>query len=195
MRRHRLVIFLFLLRSGNFLAAQDFHESDFVRYTTDDGLSHNTVTSVEQDSTGYIWASTAGGLSRYNGSRFTQFHSNSDSSSLVAEELNGLTWIDKYRLAAFSTGMHIIDTRTGKTRNLLIPYHDKQYQYKFNRILAVMGDEEGNIYVLGRSGFYHFDKNYTLVSRFDYYSEKQVPVEHFFFGRYLNELDKNRLLI
>ena len=158
-------------------------------------LSSNGITGIVQDSIGYVWTATSAGLNRYNGNRFTQFHSSSDSSSLIAEELAGMTWLDKWRFAVYSTGVHIVDTRTGKTHNLYIPYHNKQYQYKFNTIAAVMGDEEGNVYILSRSGFYHFDKNNILVSRFDYYSDKQVPVEHFFFGRYLHELDNNRLLV
>ena len=38
-------------------------------------------------------------------------------------------------------------------------------------IERVLGDEKGDLYVLSRSGFYHYDKNYKLISRFDYYSE------------------------
>ena len=189
----RLFLLLLLVLPASFLAAQDLDENNFSRYTVDEGLSHNNVTAIAQDSTGYIWAATSSGLNRYNGSRFTQFHSNSDSLSLPAEDISGLNWLDKHHLAVYTAGLHIIDTRTGKTRNLFIPYHDKQFKYKFNMIEAVMGDEQDNVYVLSRSGFYHFNKNYELVSRFDYYSEKDVPLEHFFFGRQLFQLDENRL--
>ena len=195
MCRQRVLIvalFFFLaIRTG----AQDFNESDFVRYTTNEGLSHNTVTGIAQDSVGYVWTSTSAGINRYDGSRFTQYHSSSDSSSVVTEELTGMVWLDNYRLGAFSYGVHVIDTRTGKTRNVFIPYYRKQYEYKFNNIMAVTGDKDGSIYVLSRSGFYHFDKNYVLVSRFDYYKDEDVPLQHFFFGRYLHDLDENRLLI
>ncbi|HET6996315.1 MAG TPA: two-component regulator propeller domain-containing protein, partial [Chitinophagaceae bacterium] len=192
---HHCLLISLLLFGGIKSTAQDFYESDFVRYTTSDGLSHNTVSGIAQDSVGYVWASTSSGLNRYNGSRFVQFHSDNDSSSLVAEELTGLTWIDKNRLAAYSYGLHIVDTRTGKTHNILVPYHQQQYQYKFNNVMAVLGDKDGNIYALTRSGFYHFDRDYRLVSRFDYYKDEEVPVQHFVFGRYLHELDDNRLLI
>jgi putative methionine-R-sulfoxide reductase with GAF domain len=195
MKQQRLFILLLFLLPVSRLAGQEFVEANFDRYTTAEGLSDNTATSVAQDSAGYIWASTLAGLNRYNGNQFVQYHSNNDSFSLAGEELTGMVWLDKQRLAVNNAGLHIIDTRTGKTRNLFIPYHDKQFQYKFNMISSVMGDEEGNIYILSRSGFYHFDKNYALVSRFDYYTEKQVPLEHFFFGRYLHQLDENRLLI
>lgn len=42
-------------------------------WTTDDGLPHNYVTEVIQDSTGYLWLGTAGGLARFDGHRFKEF--------------------------------------------------------------------------------------------------------------------------
>jgi hypothetical protein len=62
-------------------------------------------------------------------------------------------------------------------------------------IERAMGDDKGDIYILTRSGFYHYDKNYKLLSRFDFYSEEKVAVTHFYFGRGLFELDSKRLLI
>jgi len=108
------------------LAGQTFSENNFVRYTTAEGMSHNTVTAIKQDSIGYIWAATASGLNRFNGTRFVQFHSSSDSLSVAAEDMNGMTWLDAHRLAVFTSGLHIVDTRTGATRNIFIPYHDKR---------------------------------------------------------------------
>ncbi|MFL5809535.1 MAG: two-component regulator propeller domain-containing protein, partial [Flavisolibacter sp.] len=175
--------------------SQVLSEKNFDSYTTASGLSHNGITGIVQDSTGYVWIATSYGMNRFNGTRFLQYHSNSDSLSLAAEDISGISWIDNHRIGVFTSGLHIIDTRTGCSRNLFIPYHDRQYQYKFNMIERAMGDEKGNLYVLTRSGFYHYDKNYNLVSRFDYYSEAEVPVTHFFFGRELFQLDAKRLLI
>ncbi len=192
---YRYLFILLLLLPATCIRGQDLSEKNFDHYTTASGMSHNVVNELAQDSTGYLWIATSSGLNRFNGSRFVQFHSNSDSVSLSTEDLIGMKWLDKYRLAVFTVGLHIIDTRTGKTHNLYIPYHNRQYQYKFNVILGVLGDEEGNIYVVSRSGFYHFDKNYQLVSRFDFYREDEVAVSHFFFGREVFDLDKKRLLI
>ncbi|MBC7936484.1 MAG: histidine kinase [Rhizobacter sp.] len=178
-----------------FAAGQHFNENSFVRYTTADGLSHNTVTGIVQDSTGYVWITTASGLNRFDGSRFIRFHSTSDSASIAAEELGGIAKLNKCHLGIYTTGLHIVDTRTGETHNIFIPYHDKQYQFKFNMIARAMGDEKGDIFILARSGFYHYDKNFRLLSRFDYYKESEVPVTHFYFGRDLFEMDSRRLLI
>src|SRR5215470_7835338 len=191
-------VLLMVLLAGR-LAGQSFSENGFVRYTTAEGISHNTVSAIKQDSIGYIWAATNSGLNRFNGTRFVQFHSNSDSNSVAAEDLSGMTWLDSHRLAVFTSGLHIVDTRTGATRNIFIPYHDKRYQWKFNIVMTAKGDSEGNVFLVTRSGFYQFDKNYRLVFRYDYYKDDSVPFTHFFFGnttgRDLYEFDKDRLII
>ncbi len=175
--------------------AQDFDSDQLTSYSTANGLSHNFISDIKQDSIGYIWIATAAGLNRFNGHQFVQFHTSSDSLSLPAEELNMAQWLDRERLGILSSGLHIVNTRTGKTQNIFIPYHNKKYQFKFNMMMDVKGDEEGNIYVLTRSGFYHFDKNQKLISRFDYFSDEEVPLHHFYFGSGLYHLDQMRYLI
>lgn len=184
-----------VLQTGLFPYAQELSTESFDQYTKADGLSNDNITGIAQDATGFIWLSTLYGLNRYDGTRFVQYHSNTDSFSLVSENLNGMTWLDKERLAIYSNGLHIINTATGEIRNLFVPFHLKQYLYKFNMVTSVKCDEGGNIYVLTRSGFYHFDKNYRLVFRFDYYRENQLNTEHFSFGSKLLVLDNSRLII
>jgi putative methionine-R-sulfoxide reductase with GAF domain len=185
---------LFLLAAGS-LTGQYLSEKNFATYTTANGLSDNTITGIAQDGTGYLWLSTLSGLDRYDGSRFKQYHSSNDSLSPASEEFLGMTRLDKDRLAFFSSGLYIINTQTGERRNIFIPYHDRQYEYKFNFIMGASGDNGEDIYILSRSGFYHFDKNYKLAFRFDFYTGEKVATEHFVFGRELMQLDDNRLLV
>ncbi len=51
--------------------------SDFLikKWTTEEGLPQNTVTSIVQTSDGYIWLGTFGGLARFDGVNFTVFDS------------------------------------------------------------------------------------------------------------------------
>jgi len=51
--------------------------SDYLikKWTTEEGLPQNTVTSIVQTSDGYIWLGTFGGLARFDGVRFTVFDS------------------------------------------------------------------------------------------------------------------------
>ena len=192
---HKYALILYFLFLPFITTGQALNENNFTRYTTLDGLSDNHVTDIEQDATGYIWLSTASGLNRYNGSRFIQYHSSGDSLSPASQSFMRINRLNKERIAFLPTGLHIINTKTNERRNVFIPYHDKLYQYKFNMIERATGDTAGNTFALARSGFYHFDKNYTLVFRFDYFSEKEVPTEHFFFGNDLIELDEKQLLI
>ncbi len=194
-----LVILFFLLAQAYPAMTQQQAGQEFLHYTKQEGLSHDNVSGVAQDKTGYIWLSTSMGLNRFNGSNFVQFHTTTDSLSLPSGDLKGMTWLDPYRLAVFTTGLHIVDTRTGKTKNLFIPYHDMRHQYKFNTVMSARGGHSGDVYLLTRSGFYHFDSSYNLVFRFDYYKDKEVAASYFFFGNVfggdLYAFDQNRLLI
>ena len=47
---------------------------EFTLITTEDGLPHNTVTSILEDRQGHLWFGTwGGGVSRYDGKAFTTF--------------------------------------------------------------------------------------------------------------------------
>lgn len=142
-----------------------------------------------------MWIATASGLNRFDGSRLITFHSNGSGNSLPAEDISELARLHNQRMAVLTSGTHIIDMRTGTAHNIFVPYHNLNYQFKFNMAVAALSDDDNNLYLVTRSGFYHFDKKRQLVFRFDYYSEKQVPVTHFFFGGELLELDENRLLL
>lgn len=194
--RSSLLLIAILLSSANTLVAQDINENNFALYTKQQGLSNNNITGVLQDSTGYIWVATTAGLNRFNGGNFLQFHSANDSLSLPQDNISGLTWLDRNWLAVYtSEGLHILNSRTGETRNILVPYTNRQYQYKFNGIMDAAGNAAGEIFLLTRSGFYHYDKNYKLVFRFDYYNNEQVATAHFVFGEKIVQLDKQRLAI
>jgi ligand-binding sensor domain-containing protein/putative methionine-R-sulfoxide reductase with GAF domain len=191
-----LAIFTAMFVFDHFAAtAQEIDENSFAIYTRQQGLSGNFITGMVQDSTGFIWTSTTSGLNRFNGSNFIQFHSENDSLSLPSEYIRGLVQLDKRRICSFGDGLHIIDTYTGKARNLFIPYSEKKYQYKFNWIFAVKSNTAGDIFVMARSGFYHFNKNYQLVYRYDHYPKEEVATSSFVFGRYLLMLDQKHLVI
>jgi len=74
---------------------------EFDRFTIDDGLSQNTVYEIFQDSRGYIWMGTQGGLDRFNGYEFKQYeHESTDSTTIVDgyircinEDEDGLLWL------------------------------------------------------------------------------------------------------
>lgn len=48
----------------------------FVTYSTEQGLPQTQVTAITQDSMGYLWVGTLGGLAKFNGASFTTYSSN-----------------------------------------------------------------------------------------------------------------------
>ena len=75
---------------------------------------------------------------------------------------------------ATNTGLQIIDTRNRQSRNLFIPTTFKEYAFKYNDVFDVAADDNKHVFILTRSGFYHFDNN-DKVDRVTQYLDR-VPV-------------------
>lgn len=72
----------------------------FESITNKNGLSHNTVRCIMQDSRGFMWFSTINGLNRYDGYKFVNMHPEYGTPSLTennirrtVEDPNGRIWI------------------------------------------------------------------------------------------------------
>lgn len=81
------------------LYAQSHHA--LVQYTTDNGLSLNSVNDLHFDRQGFLWIATADGLQRFDGYRFQTFRHDetnkksipNNSVSMVYEDMAGNLWI------------------------------------------------------------------------------------------------------
>lgn len=88
----------------------------FDRFSVQDGLSDNTVTSIIRDSTGFMWFGTMNGLNRFDGYQYVTYkHNPADSTSLsdnlvisLFEDSNGVLWI-----GTNSGGLNRFDYETG----------------------------------------------------------------------------------
>lgn len=79
--------FLFLL-SATFAMAQPYLVK---RLGIEQGLSNNYVVSITQDKQGFLWFATEEGLNKFDGTRFTTYYKNEQSSSvqsITGNELN-----------------------------------------------------------------------------------------------------------
>ena len=72
---------------------------DFQHFTTKDGLPHNYISSIYQDSDGFIWIATRNGICRYDGYAFEPYNNTladgsetSLYSTLVLESSNNEIW-------------------------------------------------------------------------------------------------------
>jgi ligand-binding sensor domain-containing protein/signal transduction histidine kinase/DNA-binding response OmpR family regulator len=74
------------------LQAQSFVNMRFEHITTEHGLAQNSVSTIYQDMTGFMWFGTQEGLSRYDGQQFTNFrHSSTDTKSISNDNIRGIT--------------------------------------------------------------------------------------------------------
>ncbi len=70
-------------------------------YSTDNVLSNSLINSIYQDSRNYIWIATEDGLNKFDGVRFTIYHTrNNDKASLknnyvrsLFEDSRGRFWV------------------------------------------------------------------------------------------------------
>jgi len=130
----------------------------FEYLSTDDGLSQNHVFNVTQDADGFMWFSTMGGLSKYDGFTFTNYdHQEGDSTTLSASYVNsfyqdhlGHCWV------VTINGFNSWDRRTGTARRF---YHDpldtKSLGHNYTR--AVLEDKEGFLWIAHQKGLDKFD--------------------------------------
>ncbi len=89
---------------GDTLAESTTEITEHVRFThvtTEDGLAHNHVEVITQDSRGFLWFGTQGGLSRFDGSRITNYLADPDDPNSLSgsnvldilEDRHGQIWV------------------------------------------------------------------------------------------------------
>jgi ligand-binding sensor domain-containing protein len=109
---NRIIILLVLLFTCGFSYAQ-LTLPPYRVYTLRDGLPQMQIWSMFQDSRGYLWIGTKGGVSRYDGEKFTNYSRNDgipDSQiDGISEDYSGNIWI------ATRFGVSSFDGTTFKT--------------------------------------------------------------------------------
>jgi signal transduction histidine kinase/ligand-binding sensor domain-containing protein/DNA-binding response OmpR family regulator len=154
----RLWFFLCLLISFSSVAQE--RNLNFTHLNTNAGLSQNYVTSIYQDSRGYLWFGTAEeGLNKYDGYRFTVYRGgdkvkNSLSSTQIrdiAEDHKGIMWIATWY------GLNQFNRATGEFIHYTHNAADsKSISDNFTNALYV--DESDNVWIGTEHGglnFYH----------------------------------------
>ncbi|MCG8309791.1 MAG: response regulator [Cytophagales bacterium] len=133
----------------------------FRQYTSNEGLVHNTVFGIGQDSEGFMWFATSTGLSRFDGKTFTNFiHNEKDTASFfdgearqVTTDKNGNVWIcGEGKIARFNKLRDNFEVygKLNKGR-LHIPYN----------VIRAYCDNNGNLWLCTQGGLMKFDYERT----------------------------------
>lgn len=175
----------------------------FQKLSITDGLSQNSVTTVFQDSYGFIWLGTHDGLNRYDGYDFKHYRHGDDDSLTIAdtfvlavdEDVNGNIWFGD-RL-----GFHFLDRKTER----IVPFYiDSLGTFNpNNQSNLIVSDPEGGIWIGTSIGLYRI-KNSDLpklttdspdkISLFEKLDD-QVPVSILIDGQYVWILNSRGLTL
>ncbi len=127
----------------------------FEQYSSQKGLSQNDVRCIFQDSFGYIWVGTHGGLNRFDGYSFKNYIRNEGSTysissnliSSITEDTLGNLWI-----GTDDMGVMLLDRKT----DTFIHYYNTEKNPQLltdNHIQSIFTDKANNIWAVSLNGF------------------------------------------
>lgn len=115
-------------------------------WTTENGLPQNTITSMVQTSSGYIWIGTPTGLVRFDGVQFTLF-SRANTPSLANDRITALYEDDSGNLWIGTDGGGLYSlTQSQSAANFQWKRYSTQEGLSNNNIRAITSDWEGNVW-------------------------------------------------
>ncbi|MBI4647346.1 MAG: hypothetical protein HY738_12365 [Bacteroidia bacterium] len=152
----------------------------FEHITVDDGLSQSTVFCILQDSEGFIWFGTQGGVNKYDGYSFEGYkhipgETNSLSSNWVLcfdEDNSGNMWIGT------TAGLNKLNKKTGNITRYKNDPTKPESSLNDDIVYAVLVDKKGFVWA----------KTYNALNRLDTLSGKFSYYEHYIdlFSDYTN---------
>ncbi|GAA0785858.1 diguanylate cyclase [Shewanella aestuarii] len=148
------------------MSFSDFNEEqldiilNYESYTVANGLSQNTVTSIVEDSEGYVWIGTVNGLNRFDGTEFTHFYAEDNGSGLPSSFIRNLIIDDQDRLlVGTDKGLAIFDKYT-ETFSLAKDNHPIS-----NSVIWALHSENNLTYVGLNNEIYIFNTKFTNEKR------------------------------
>ncbi|MEO6719442.1 MAG: histidine kinase [Ferruginibacter sp.] len=134
-------------------------------FTTQNGLSNNTITCLQKDSAGFLWIGTHEGLNRYDGTEFINVLSN-EKNNLPSNNINKICFINK-RLVAVATegGLCLLNTATLQGKKVDMPFNPNflNTASRIDDILYKKASKE--LWVCSWHGLYVFNEEGKLLKK------------------------------
>ncbi len=148
-----LLSLLIILTCGTRVAAQELYSPRFEQLPELDKLPNNEVLELMQDSDGFIWIATTGGLYQYDGSQTKEYRANIHNPNLFNN--NRITAMiegdNKKIYIGTHDGLSILDKRNDKVTNSLAG------QFSQNPISAMLSIEDNRILVGTEQGLFEYN--------------------------------------
>jgi len=124
-------------------------------FTTSDGLAHNHIYSMIQDTSGYLWLATWDGLSRFDGSHFKNYyHDPNDPITIPYFQVKSLA-IDKQNTLWILANQ--ICRYNPQEDNFITYRPGKENRISSSIVSSFSLDTRGDLFILGNQGFEIFD--------------------------------------
>lgn len=154
MKRKFIIFIAILLLHSLYLTAQKIsgEEYDIQFVTMDDGLMHHYIDDIFKDGTGYLWISTGGGLSRYDGYKFVHYNMHSIPVSIKGNFVHKVCEDDFNRLwIASEGGLDVLDLRQHQKVDLFSEVDSLSITCLDNPVINIMKDVNGDIWLYSRA--------------------------------------------
>jgi len=153
-------IFLFIIISFSLYQkanAQRFNFS-FEQFTTDNGLSHESVINLTKDRDGFLWIGTANGLNRFDGISFKIFRNDPNNEQTISGNYIAGTTLDKkgYLWIATNYGLCRLNTHTLKVDR--IDLKDSADTYPRYDVMSGEFDKDGVGWFIANDYLYAVDQ-------------------------------------
>ncbi len=136
----------------------------FKHITIDQGLSHNRVTSVCQDSQGFIWMSTDYGADKFDGITIVPHrHDPNDESTISSNEVNSI-YLDSKNNLWFATteGLDLYNI----DQDNFSRFSHKDITWPLGNVHVMDEDKVGKLWIGASSGLYALDLNSSEIIYF-----------------------------
>jgi hypothetical protein len=138
------------LCTGNFAVSQENYYLE--TFTRKDGLPNNTIRSIAQDRTGFLWIATWDGLSRFDGYEFKNYYHNpNDSTSLPSFILHKIVVDKQNNLWVLTSEQQVVMYDRRKDN-----FKQSQIEYGFSPTNMTL-DNKGTLWIVGKKGLLRFD--------------------------------------
>ena len=161
---HSILTLLVLLAHAASVSASEIVR--FNRHSVEDGLPQSVVQAIAQDSRGFIWLGTQGGLSRFDGYEFVNHFNEPDAADSLSND-----WIWALHVAAdgalwvgTENGLNRFDTVTGR----VVRFHhnpDNPASPGGDRIRVLAGDPTGWLWIGDDGGITRMDTHTETFER------------------------------
>lgn len=142
----------------------------FVKFSTDDGLSQNTVQVIHQDRLGFMWFGTEHGLNKFDGYQFKVYQFNSsDTTSFsdniirtINEDSNGRLWV-----GTAAGGLYLYDRFGDSFQHCR---HKPFSKDVIESVYCMAEDAAGRIWIGSQNGLELFDPEKQTFSLYPHWS-------------------------